>query len=77
MTRARDVLYVYCPLRYYHRKTPLSDAHSYAQLTRFITPEVKSLFSLRAGRIEGDDVPSVREDFARQVEVRLSGYWRD
>ena len=58
MTRARDWLYLYFPLRYYHRKMRFSDAHSYAQLTRFITPEVRSLLEERSGqRPMEEDVP--------------------
>lgn len=47
MTRAKDNLYVYFPIRYYHTGSRMGDAHSYAQLTRFITPAVKSLFEQR------------------------------
>ncbi|HEV2309021.1 MAG TPA: ATP-dependent helicase, partial [Acidimicrobiia bacterium] len=36
VTRARDHLHVYFPLRYYHRRGGLDDAHHYAQLTRFL-----------------------------------------
>ncbi len=38
MTRARDELNLYCPLRYYHKKHGRGDRHTYAQLTRFIQP---------------------------------------
>jgi len=31
-------------MRYYHRKVPLGDNHSYAQLTRFLPPELFPLF---------------------------------
>ncbi len=41
MTRARDLLYVLWPQRYYHRSNGLSDKHSYAQLCRFFTPDVR------------------------------------
>jgi DNA helicase-2/ATP-dependent DNA helicase PcrA len=44
MTRARNMLYVYFPLRYYHRGRGMSDAHSYAQLSRFIDAVVNPLF---------------------------------
>jgi DNA helicase II / ATP-dependent DNA helicase PcrA len=47
MTRAKDHLYVYWPIRYYHTKSRMADAHSYAQLTRFISPAVKALFEQR------------------------------
>ena len=47
MTRAKDWLYVYFPLRYYHRRFGLSDAHNYAQLTRFLPQELIHLFESR------------------------------
>lgn len=37
LTRARDVLTVYAPLRYHHTRAR-SDRHSYAQVSRFLTP---------------------------------------
>ncbi|MEX2587640.1 MAG: ATP-dependent helicase [Actinomycetota bacterium] len=40
MTRARDHLYVYAPLRYYVRPTGRDDIHGYARLSRFLTPQV-------------------------------------
>jgi DNA helicase II / ATP-dependent DNA helicase PcrA len=39
MTRAKNELNLYFPLRYYFKKNKRSDKHSYAQLTRFIPPE--------------------------------------
>ena len=48
MTRARDALYVYFPLSYYHRPKGLEDNHSYAQLTRFLPDPVLTLFERRA-----------------------------
>ena len=44
LTRAKQQLFVYFPLRYYYRPNGLDDRHGYGQLTRFITPEVKALF---------------------------------
>jgi DNA helicase II / ATP-dependent DNA helicase PcrA len=44
MTRAKDMLYVYFPLRYYHRRGALGDSHSYAQLSRFLTEAVRTRF---------------------------------
>lgn len=54
MTRAKDVLYIYFPLRYYHHRFGLGDGHGYAQLTRFLhglSPELLS--QQRAGEMEG------------------------
>ena len=36
VTRARDQLYLYAPLRLHHRRTARDDRHSYAPLTRFL-----------------------------------------
>jgi ATP-dependent DNA helicase UvrD/PcrA len=38
VTRARDQLYLYAPLRMHHHRLSGSDRHSYGQLTRFLTP---------------------------------------
>lgn len=43
LTRARDRLGVYFPLRYYHRRTGRSDTHSFAQLTRFLGDDARAL----------------------------------
>ena len=40
MTRARNHLHTYLPLRYHHRRYGRDDPHGYAQLTRFFTPAV-------------------------------------
>lgn len=45
MTRAKDRLYVYFPLRYYRSGSRMGDKHQYAQLTRFISPEVRAFFA--------------------------------
>jgi DNA helicase II / ATP-dependent DNA helicase PcrA len=38
MTRARDALHVYRPMRYYRRPRGLEDPHSHSQLSRFLEP---------------------------------------
>ncbi|MHB8618604.1 MAG: ATP-dependent helicase [Chloroflexota bacterium] len=43
LTRAKDRLSIYFPLRYYYRRNGRGDAHSFAKLTRFLTPEAKAL----------------------------------
>ncbi|NLU22288.1 MAG: ATP-dependent helicase [Phycisphaerae bacterium] len=47
MTRAKDMLYVYFPLRYYRARMGLGDTHHYAQLTRFLAEGPKSFFDQR------------------------------
>jgi DNA helicase-2/ATP-dependent DNA helicase PcrA len=78
MTRARDDLYITFPLRYYHRKHSLGDRHSYAQLTRFLPPEVFPMF-------ERSGVPSAAESekpeehnavrVTESVKAKLSRLW--
>ena len=55
MTRAKDDLRIYFPLRYYHTRYPMGDGHGYAQLTRFIPKDIRSLFDERIGQTEEDD----------------------
>ncbi len=57
LTRAKDDLCVYFPLRYYHRRMGLDDPHSYAQLTRFATDGVRALFDERS--LEGTEEPEL------------------
>jgi hypothetical protein len=45
MTRARDFLYVLWPQRYYFRPFGVSDRHTYAQLSRFISDGVLETMS--------------------------------
>ncbi|OGG46970.1 MAG: hypothetical protein A3F84_29410 [Candidatus Handelsmanbacteria bacterium RIFCSPLOWO2_12_FULL_64_10] len=42
LTRAKDRLSVYFPLRYYHRRSPRSDSYTYAQITRFLTADARA-----------------------------------
>jgi DNA helicase II / ATP-dependent DNA helicase PcrA len=39
VTRARDRLYLYAPLRMHHHRMAADDRHGYAQLTRFLTAQ--------------------------------------
>lgn len=48
LTRAKDWLYVYFPLRYYHVKYRTGDAHNMAQLTRFLPKRAQDLFERRS-----------------------------
>jgi DNA helicase-2/ATP-dependent DNA helicase PcrA len=78
LTRARDALHVYFPLRFYHRGAPHSDRHSFAQATRFLTPPVRSLFEeaeassseARDGAAGGGPLGS-----AVEVEAFLEALW--
>jgi DNA helicase-2/ATP-dependent DNA helicase PcrA len=78
MTRARDRLYVVFPLRYYHKKHALGDAHSFAQLSRFVTPDMFPLFE-RSGcdreepGIAVSEAPAI--SVVENVHERLQRLW--
>jgi len=75
MTRAKDLLYVYFPLRYYHHRFGASDAHGYAQLTRFIPKSVCQLFEHRSPPADSeyeDDAPASVD----QLGTKLSHLWK-
>ncbi len=57
LTRARDALEIYFPLRYYRRPRGQGDTHGYAQLTRFIPNGLLQHFDMRS-------TPAGREDDA-------------
>lgn len=55
MTRARDHLYTYAPLRYHFRPRARDDSHGFGQLTRFFTPTVlESMQDVCSARREED-----------------------
>jgi DNA helicase-2/ATP-dependent DNA helicase PcrA len=46
LTRPRSRLHVYAPFRYYHRPHARDDGHGYGKASRFLTDEVKGLFTV-------------------------------
>ncbi len=77
LTRARHSLYVYFPLRYYHRPGGMDDAHGFAQLTRFLPREVQNLFEMRKPppSEQEDRAAEVRQGAPAAVGAFLSGLW--
>jgi DNA helicase-2/ATP-dependent DNA helicase PcrA len=77
MTRARDSLTLYFPLRYYHSGRRRGDRHSYAQLTRFI-PEADYQFyerlGARAPALPSDDA-NAAGGATEAVDTLLRGLW--
>jgi len=81
LTRAKSWLYVCCPLRYYHSYRPThSDAHGYAQRTRFLPDPVTKFFDqCITGQVietdeEGDEVDF--EVTSRMVRRQTKRYWK-
>ncbi|HSL11979.1 MAG TPA: ATP-dependent helicase [Actinomycetota bacterium] len=56
MTRARDALHVTWPQRYYRRPRGLEDPHGFAQVSRFLTADVRATFDER-----GPEVMSIHD----------------
>ncbi|MDZ7617859.1 MAG: ATP-dependent helicase [Patescibacteria group bacterium] len=54
LTRAKSWLHVCCPLRYHYRPGA-SDAHGFAQLTRFLPPAVQARFDRKVTGVMPDD----------------------
>jgi DNA helicase-2/ATP-dependent DNA helicase PcrA len=78
LTRARDMLYVYFPLRYYRRRRGLDDRHGYAQLTRFLQDDVRSLFDEgTTGEVSEPSVTAAEDGAggAAEVDTYLSSLW--
>ena len=79
VTRARDVLEVSVPLRYHHHRRRLDDRHSYAPLSRFLTPDVRALMdSEHAEAALGEPpggTPPGGEDGVAAVDRFLAELW--
>jgi DNA helicase II / ATP-dependent DNA helicase PcrA len=67
LTRARDALYVYFPLRYHRRNHGYEDRYHHAQITRFLPEEIRGLFERRTtfSDVEGSDAEPVGAVAAR------------
>jgi DNA helicase-2/ATP-dependent DNA helicase PcrA len=76
LTRARDALHVYRPMRYYRK--PRGDPHSYSQLSRFLEPaEVRSTFEEIGPRVDASDADIVDLSGAVDVDAYLAGLWSE
>ncbi|MGZ8583304.1 MAG: 3'-5' exonuclease, partial [Actinomycetota bacterium] len=77
LTRARDALHVYRPMRYYRR--PKGDPHSYSQLSRFLEPKsVRSTFTELGPQVSPRDDAVVDIGAATvDVDTYLAGLWSE
>ena len=67
LTRARDTLVVSYPLRYYVRRQPLDDTHTYGQPSRFLARAATAFEPVSVGEVVVDDDP---------VAAELASLWR-
>jgi DNA helicase-2/ATP-dependent DNA helicase PcrA len=80
LTRARDTLHVYFPLRYHRSNRGLEGRHWYTQLTRFMPDEVRARFSLRSTYRDAAPDERVRVSHVAStadVDTLLAGLWSD
>ncbi len=77
LTRAKNWLHVCCPLRYHYRPGA-SDAHGFAQLTRFLPPEAQRCFDRKVtGSMSDEDASPVPPTHLHSQNVRrqAKSFW--
>jgi DNA helicase-2/ATP-dependent DNA helicase PcrA len=80
LTRAKSWLYVCHPLRYYQASRGIRlDRHSFAQLTRFLPPDIVSSFQRRtavapAANVQNPDLPTPDEK-RQELRQRSRAMW--
>jgi DNA helicase II / ATP-dependent DNA helicase PcrA len=81
MTRPRNSLFIYFPLRYYHSGKRLGDAHSYAQVSRFLATIDKKLLERKAPETAGDEeapaAPAATDGKSQSVQDMLKDLWSE
>jgi DNA helicase-2/ATP-dependent DNA helicase PcrA len=78
LTRARNALHVYVPLRYHRPNRRFEDRHMHAQLTRFLPEDVRTLFDRRTTvTIVPDEPPVPAAAVAGAPDAALRSLWAD
>ncbi len=74
VTRARDQLYLYAPLRLHHHRMGRDDRHGYAQLTRFLDPAALARCEIVEAAPPEPLVPRIAP-LAATVDQALESLW--
>jgi DNA helicase-2/ATP-dependent DNA helicase PcrA len=74
ITRARDQLYLYAPLRLHYHRRGRDDRHGFGQLTRFLTPEALAACDQAAAAPITPPLPAIGPLTAR-VDTALGALW--
>ncbi len=74
VTRARDQLYLYAPLRMHHHRAGRDDRHSYAQLTRFLDAAALTRCEVTEAEPPRPLIPRVPA-LAARVDAVLDDLW--
>jgi DNA helicase-2/ATP-dependent DNA helicase PcrA len=76
MTRAKNFLYIFWPLRFYHHPSGFSDFHTYAQRSRFFTPDVVATMQIvEAPAEEGSGERPADMDGGADIGDKLRKMW--
>jgi DNA helicase-2/ATP-dependent DNA helicase PcrA len=71
LTRAKNRLFVYCPLRYYQYRPGVSDRYGFAQRSRFLPPQVAEHFQeCTTGPLAGDGATADATAKITSAEIR-------
>jgi len=74
VTRARDQLYLYAPLRLHYHRRGRDDRHGFGQLTRFLTPEALAACDQAAAAPLAPPLPAIGP-LTVKVDTALSSLW--
>jgi DNA helicase-2/ATP-dependent DNA helicase PcrA len=74
VTRARDHLYLYAPMRLHHHRLASDDRHGYGQLTRFLGPDALAVCETVAAEPPRPLLPATGQLRAR-IDADLSSLW--
>ncbi|HEV2239735.1 MAG TPA: ATP-dependent helicase, partial [Streptosporangiaceae bacterium] len=74
VTRARDELYLYAPLRLHYHRTGRDDRHGYAQISRFLDARAQAQCEIVEAAPRPPAVPRMAR-LAATVEAQLESLW--
>jgi DNA helicase II / ATP-dependent DNA helicase PcrA len=74
VTRARDHLYLYAPLRLHYHRRGRDDRHGFGQLTRFLPPEALAACDSATAAPPAPALPAVGS-LATRVDAALGSLW--
>ena len=76
VTRARDQLFLYAPLRLHHHRMASDDRHGYGQLSRFLDPAARAACEPVDAVPPQPVLPRIGQ-LAAQVDAALGSLWSD
>jgi len=74
VTRARDQLYLYAPMRLHHHRLASDDRHSYGQLTRFLGADALAACETIQAAPPPPLLPATAP-LAARIDADLSALW--